>query len=854
MWKRLFLCLAFSAILLSAQLVAQQKSTSATEALNLFKAGRYTEAAEIYASLLKNNDRNLTYNYYYGVCLYELNRNSDEAIRRLRLSSTRPGSVDVYFYLGKLYQQIYEMELAVENLERFLKLLKTDQTKADQARNSIEECKSGISLVNKYFDVKVIRKDTIAQKELLNYYSLSKDAGQIMSASDFFRDGVDSEQVIFKTERGNVVFFPIKENNGTWDIYKMERLLDSWNEEETLGEPVNSASDELYPFLLTDGVTLYFCSNRPGGMGGFDIYQSIYDPETRTYSAPANMGSPFNSPADDYFLVPDALQNKAWFATTRGVSKGSVVIAEIVWDESVIKNNTENINQLRTLAALPVSSDVQSQNSSLYTNKSNNGRSKIKNEINFVVNDTLTYTFYNQFQSTEALETFKSGFKIEQRKDSLNSVMASKRKAYSQSYNQNELKQLIEEIVALEKQTYVLDEEINRHYIKSRQLELYKIEQLKREGNYRQSVSATPVKKVYTKRAELLKYNLKDFSYYTDEDFRRNTEQLNQMYVKFFTSAQIEKLQQADSLYLWGKVLSLESAKVLEQTRNVETTTTTNPLKLLKNNAEEETTENVEIVKLISQSREMKQLSLDLYEEALNIKYNIYYPVAVEFTSTSQQTGSEYMLSQASSNFRKAEEEKNSMILYSTEKIERIMALKKHSVGMLEESFNIQSAGIVTPKKEDEGERFYKSSTVPSYPLIQKGEDGITPENMPKDTTPVSEELKTVKEIPVVEEKPVVQKNITSAVNKTMPVYKIQIGAFRNEPNAQALAKIPAISSVEVPGNGLKKYFTGSWNKYSEAQAMVQSVRDAGFPGAFIVAFINDEQVTIEKAQELEKK
>lgn len=834
MWKRFILYLALWAAFFQPQLSAQQKPSTAADALSLFKEQKFAEAARVYEQLLEQNDRNVANNYYYGICLYKLNHKTDEALRRLKFSATRPVSQDVYYYLGRLYQQAYEMELAIDNLERFQKSIKDDHPLSKDVQTALEECQSGLRLINKYFDIKVINKDTIAKTELVSAYHLSKDAGQLMTAGDFFRTGVDPHQVAFRTERGNEVYFPIQEMDESWNIYKIVRLLDSWSEAEILQEPINTEWDEMFPFLLTDGVTLYFSSKRPGGMGGYDIYQSFYDPESRTFSPPANLGPPFNSPADDYLLTPDGFSQRAWFATNRGVAADSVVVAEIIWDDSVIKNNTESIHQLKTLATLPLSPEAENLRKESANGKNGNGKDRQKSEIHFVLNDTLVYTRFDQFQSDEALGVFRNGFKTEQKKDSLNNLMARKRKAYAQSYNQTEIKQLIDEIVSLEKQTYGLDNEINSYYIHARRLELEKIRQLINDGTYLQKTKAIPVPvKTSTLRPDLARFNLKDFSYYTDEDFIKRTAELNQMYAQFFTVDQTFRLQKADSLYLWAKVLNLESARVLEQTRTLPPTTV-NPLnQLIKKTDEEE--ESPELVALIHQSREMKRLSLDLYEEALNTKYGIYYPVAVEFNSTSNQTGSEYMLNQASSNFRKAEEEKAAMILYNAENLERLLALKKQSVDLLEESFNIQALGNIPLKQPANDDRFSfaEAAATPSYPMIQKGEDALEP-------------VKTVAETP-----PPAQV-VAAAIKKAEPEYKIQIGAFRNTPDQTALGKIPAVTSMEVPGNGLKKYFSGSWKTYAEAQAMVQSIREAGFPGAFVVAFIQGEQITIEKAKELE--
>ena len=246
--------------------------TKQAEAFKLFNEAKYAEAAEIYSSIIESANRDISVNYYYGVCLYYLNRDIDEAIKRLKFSSTpRPVSPDVFYYLGKLYQQVYEMELAIEQLNRFLKLNKTESPKIEDAEKTIEDCHSSIKLINKYFNIEVLKKDTVEKNSILSYIKLSKDAGVLMLSQNFFVSGVQSNQLIFRTERGNEVLFPMQENDNTWNLYRIIKLLDSWSEPEELGSPVNSDYDELYPFLSIDGVTLYFSSNRPGGMGGFDI-------------------------------------------------------------------------------------------------------------------------------------------------------------------------------------------------------------------------------------------------------------------------------------------------------------------------------------------------------------------------------------------------------------------------------------------------------------------------------------------------------------------------------------------------------------------------------------------------------
>ena len=89
---------------------------------------------------------------------------------------------------------------------------------------------------------------------------------------------------------------------GKVDLYKVTRSsLDSpWGTPENLGRPINTEGDELFPFFFQDSV-LYFASNGHAGLGGLDIMQStmVYGKFTK----PQNMGYPLNTSKDDFGLI-----------------------------------------------------------------------------------------------------------------------------------------------------------------------------------------------------------------------------------------------------------------------------------------------------------------------------------------------------------------------------------------------------------------------------------------------------------------------------------------------------------------------------------------------------------------------
>ncbi|MEQ8812513.1 MAG: adhesin, partial [Imperialibacter sp.] len=76
-------------------------------------------------------------------------------------------------------------------------------------------------------------------------------------------------------------------------------------------EGINTVYDEFGPFLAADGVTLYFASNRPGGLGSTDIYMAKrLDDTWMKWSKPVNLGEPVNTKGfDAYFSISGDGQN-----------------------------------------------------------------------------------------------------------------------------------------------------------------------------------------------------------------------------------------------------------------------------------------------------------------------------------------------------------------------------------------------------------------------------------------------------------------------------------------------------------------------------------------------------------------
>jgi len=105
---------------------------------------------------------------------------------------------------------------------------------------------------------------------------------------------------------------------GGRDIYVSRKIAgNEWTEPENLGPEINTPYDEDAPFIHPDGKTLFFSSRGHQSMGGFDLFKSVYDPKTKKWSIPENLGYPINTAEDDVFYVWSPDGRKAYFSSIR---------------------------------------------------------------------------------------------------------------------------------------------------------------------------------------------------------------------------------------------------------------------------------------------------------------------------------------------------------------------------------------------------------------------------------------------------------------------------------------------------------------------------------------------------------
>jgi Tol biopolymer transport system component len=121
---------------------------------------------------------------------------------------------------------------------------------------------------------------------------------------------------------------------GEWS--SATRVEDSAGTDATFNTP----SLDGCPFISPDGKTFYMASNRPGGLGGIDIWVSTRASDGDPWGAPANLGAPVNSSANDFCPTIARDGKTFYFVSNRpGFCGGDDVFASRVrpdgWDDPV---------------------------------------------------------------------------------------------------------------------------------------------------------------------------------------------------------------------------------------------------------------------------------------------------------------------------------------------------------------------------------------------------------------------------------------------------------------------------------------------------------------------------------------
>jgi outer membrane protein OmpA-like peptidoglycan-associated protein/tetratricopeptide (TPR) repeat protein len=334
MKKILFLFLFLTTCLLG---YSQKKEISIKEyfadAEFFFMNEEYIDALQDYLEVARQGySENANINYKIGICYLYMPGQKEKSINYLTkasasVSNNYSGStlnettapLDVFLYLGNAYRVTNNLEKAKETYNHYISLLpEAAKEERNYTNKQIEACNIALEFMSNPVEIKFTNLGTLINTNNSNYNCvisadgstmvymtklpfyeavfMSKRRGnnwsrpvnitpQIMSDGDQTITGISSD--------GNTILL-VKEDVFDSEIYISYFENGQWSKSKPIGKPINSRFYESHASFGNNNKTIFFASNRAGGVGEMDIYYS-QKMENGDWGEPVNIGNDINT-------------------------------------------------------------------------------------------------------------------------------------------------------------------------------------------------------------------------------------------------------------------------------------------------------------------------------------------------------------------------------------------------------------------------------------------------------------------------------------------------------------------------------------------------------------------------------
>lgn len=351
-----------TAILLIASVssYAQSFREVFTEANLLTEDGYYGLAIPLWEMLLDEQPNNANLNYKIGKCYLNqgIDRNlakpylikASKDVRRNYdpfIADFKGAPTDTYYYLGQAYHITSELDKAEEAYQKFVDQSSKKHFLNDDAARGLMEIQTARELMSAPLDVNITNLGGPINSEFAEYSPIvAMDESTIYFTSRRLRPDSTNERTVDAStglyyedmyvsyrningkwmnpellninipgEHSSVVsmgkngrkIYIYRIFNGNGNIYESDfELGNGWTNPSLVGSDVNSKHNEFFAALSIDENRLYYVSDRPGGMGGKDIWYVNKLPNGE-WGKSINLGKPINTPQDEDapFIHPD---------------------------------------------------------------------------------------------------------------------------------------------------------------------------------------------------------------------------------------------------------------------------------------------------------------------------------------------------------------------------------------------------------------------------------------------------------------------------------------------------------------------------------------------------------------------
>jgi tetratricopeptide (TPR) repeat protein len=170
-------------------------------------------------------------------------------------------------------------------------------------------------------------------------------------------DDLELEGCISSDLKTMIISSDRKGGLGETDLYMLRQLPNGkWAAPVNLGPNVNTKYREAFPIYDESSRILYFASEGPKSMGGFDIFRSVYDTVNKIFGPAENMGYPINTTEDNMEFTLAGNKRDGYIAAVRPEGYGDLDLYKVIFNDvevrqTILKGKVITEDSLVNLAA-----------------------------------------------------------------------------------------------------------------------------------------------------------------------------------------------------------------------------------------------------------------------------------------------------------------------------------------------------------------------------------------------------------------------------------------------------------------------------------------------------------------------
>ncbi|MBQ9185446.1 MAG: PD40 domain-containing protein [Bacteroidales bacterium] len=261
------------------------------------------------------------------------------------------------FAKGDSLRRAYSFEDALDAYEAAAKAA-SDSTERAKYEEGAMLAQNGLSMLGFCNKPVVVAREKFSLEDFFLYYPLP-DRGWRPIPNVLDSVSTPLVRATWIPESETSVFYSAADADGIRNLYRTSFADSLWTAPELFGEQLTSSGNEIFPMVSPDGRNLYFASDGLYGMGGYDLYVSHWNPETRDWDTPMNMGFPYSSPYDDFLFINSPDGKYSIFASNRECGADSVYVYVLEYDSMPIRYSVDDdSDEIRSLVSLTPPADA----------------------------------------------------------------------------------------------------------------------------------------------------------------------------------------------------------------------------------------------------------------------------------------------------------------------------------------------------------------------------------------------------------------------------------------------------------------------------------------------------------------